>query len=98
MDALAALAELERRYDGPIPEPARRAVLAGSAREAERHAAAAEARFFAGRVRNQVRAIRLRRAAGCRVPDLLADLALYRREWRRWHARARRLLDEADPP
>lgn len=96
MDPLAAMAELERRYDGPIPEMQRRAVLLGSACAAQHHHAAAQARFFAGRLRRQVRAIRLCRADGGVVPGMIADLALYRRECRRWRALARSLQNPAD--
>jgi hypothetical protein len=35
-DPLAALAELERRYDGPIPERLRLIALLGSARAVQR--------------------------------------------------------------
>lgn len=96
MDALAALAELERRYDGPIPEPLRRAALLGSGREVQFRHAAAQAGFFAARARGQIQAIRLRRAAGSLLPGMVADLALYRRERRRWRGLARRLRNEGD--
>ena len=92
MDVLAALAELERRYDGPVPEPLLRAALLGSGPEARRRHAAAQAGFFTERARSQIRATRLRRAAGSFVPGMLADLALYRREARRWRAIAQQAL------
>jgi len=52
-------------------------------------------------VRGQLRAIRARRADGSFYPKMLADLALYRRQHRRWRRLARRLADPqkaADKP
>lgn len=83
------LPHLERFYDGPIPEPLRRAAIAGSARLAEIAAATGEARFFAGLVRRQIEAIRRRRAAGGSDVLMLRDLALYRRERRRFRQMGR---------
>jgi hypothetical protein len=90
-DPLPLLAELERRYDGPVPAPLRRVARLGSAGAARRLAAEGQAAFFAAMVRGQLRAIRLRRADGSFYPALLDDLALYRRERRRWR-RIGRLL------
>jgi hypothetical protein len=93
-DPLPALAELERRYDGAIPETARRVALLGSAGALAARQAAGQFRFFAALAQGQLRAIRLRRADGSFYPTLLSDLALYRREMRRW----RRLQNEAVRP
>jgi hypothetical protein len=83
-DPLPATAELERRYDGPVPPLLRRVARLGSARAARRLEAEGQAAFFTALARGQIRAIRLRRADGSFDPALLADLALYRRERRRW--------------
>jgi hypothetical protein len=93
-DPLRALAALERRYDGAIPEMARRVALAGSENAVIARQAAGQAGFFASLALSQLRAIRKRRADGSLYPGLLADLALYRSERTRW----RRLQNEADNP
>jgi hypothetical protein len=93
-DPLRALAALERRYDGAIPEMARRIALAGSENSVIARQAAGQAGLFAELARVQLRALRRRRADGSLYPGLLADLALYRRERNRW----RRLQNEADNP
>ncbi|HXQ51133.1 MAG TPA: hypothetical protein VN802_08580 [Stellaceae bacterium] len=90
-DPLSALAELERRYDGPIPEPLRLVARLGSPSAARRLHAEAKAAFFAALAKGQIRAIRRRRGAGSLYPALFDDLALYRRERRHWR-RAARLL------
>ena len=50
-DALAALAELERHYDGPIPEPLRLIARTGSAKRALSAEAEGQTRFFAMMIR-----------------------------------------------
>jgi hypothetical protein len=90
-DPLAALAALERRFDGPIPEPLRLMALHGSARAVLLRRARRQEAFFAALIPSQKRAIALRRQDGSFYPALLADLALYRRQKRRWAAIARRL-------
>jgi hypothetical protein len=87
-DPLAALAELERRYDGPIPEPLRRIARHGSGHVVRRLHAAGQAAFFTAMARGQIRAIRLRRRDGSFYPAMLEDLGLYRDERRRWRQRA----------
>lgn len=89
-EPLAALATLERRYDGPIPEPLRQAARLGGAAALRRLEAVGQAAFFKAMVLGQLRAIRRRRADGSFYPALVADLALYRREWRRWRRLAAR--------
>ena len=96
-DPLAETAELERRYDGPVPPPLRLAARLGSARAARRLQAEGQAAFFTAMIRGQLRAIRLRRADGSFYPALLADLALYRRERRRWRRIARLFARDAGP-
>jgi hypothetical protein len=93
-DPLRALAALERRYDGAMPEMALRIALAGSAKIVTARQAAGQAGFFADLARSQLRAIRMRRADGSLYSGLLADLALYRSERNRW----RLLQNEADSP
>jgi hypothetical protein len=76
----------ERRFDGPLPEPLRRALRAGSAHAAARTEVRAELGFLAAGIRSQLASIRaLRASGGCEVA-LRRDLALYRRAWRRWRA------------
>ena len=96
-DPLAALAALERRYDGPIPTAERRQARLGAA--AEIIAAEGQAAFFKSMVLGQLAIIRRRRADGTAYPGLLDDLALYRRGWRRWRrlAEALRAVDDAPP-
>jgi hypothetical protein len=91
-DALAAIANLERCYDGPVPEPLRLIARQGSLAAAQRITAEAQAGFFRQLARGQLRAIRLRRAGASCDRALLADLALYRRQGRAWQ-RALRALD-----
>jgi hypothetical protein len=90
-DPLAALGALARRFDGPIPEPLRLIAQHGSARAVLLRRARRQEGFFAALIRRQLRAIALRRRDGSFYPALLADLALYRRQKRRWVAIARRL-------
>lgn len=92
---LPATAELERRYDGAVPPPLRLAARLGSARAVRRLQAEGQAAFFTAMARGQLRAIRLRRADGSFYPALLADLALYRRERRRWRRIARLFARDA---
>ena len=95
-DALSTLAALEQRYDGPIPEPLLRAARLGSPALAELLLAEGQARFFKGMAQGQLAIIRRRRGDGSLYPGLFADLALYRRRWRAWHCRARRLREALD--
>lgn len=88
-DLLARLAELERCYDGPLPEGVRLAARLGSAEAVERMVAAGEAAFHRSMLLRQIDIIRRRRADGTFYPALLADLRFYRDAWRRWHRRAR---------
>ena len=90
-DPLPAYAELERRYDGAIPPPLRLVARLGSARAVRSLQAEGQAAFFTAMARGQLRAIRLRRADGSFYAAMLADLALYRRERRRWRRIARLL-------
>ncbi|HWG80502.1 MAG TPA: hypothetical protein VN681_12045 [Stellaceae bacterium] len=87
VNPLAALGELERRYNGPVPVPLRQAAQLGSAELARLRHAEAEAAFLKTLLRGQVRLIRRRRDAGSFHPSLLADLRLYRRRWRHWRRR-----------
>ncbi len=90
-DPLPALAELERRYDGPIPEPLLRAAGLGSAALAELLLAEGQARFFKGMAQGQIAIIRRRRKEGSLYPGLVADLVFYRQRWRDWRRRVRAL-------
>ena len=95
-DPLPVHAELERRYDGPIPPPLRLVARLGSVRALRRLEAEGQSAFFTAMARGQLRAIRLRRADGSFYPALLADLALYRRERRRWRRIARLFARETE--
>ena len=89
-EGLAALRDLEATYDGPIPEPARRAAQRGSAALLLMRARA-ESAFFAAMIRGQLATIRRRRADGSFYPALIEDLALYRRQYRAWRRLAAQL-------
>jgi hypothetical protein len=83
-DPLPAYDALECRYDGHIPQHLRLAARLGSAASVRMLHAEGQAAFFTAMARGQLRAIRRRRADGSFYPSMLADLALYRRERRRW--------------
>ncbi len=78
------LAELERRYDGPIPAPLRAAALAGGAERLARRRARADLRVYRSLIRDTIACLRtLRRAPGqpepaTREAALLAHLRWYR--------------------
>ncbi len=90
-DPLAAMAELERRFNGPVPGPLRLLAQHGSAHRVLLLEAEAQAAFFEAMLRGQIALIRRRRADGSFYPALLADLVFYRRHWRHWRRRARLL-------
>jgi hypothetical protein len=95
-DVFNALAELERRYDGPIPETLRRHVHSSAERRL-RIEAQGQADLFAALVWNQVEAIRLARRTGA-IPDyLLADLKLYRQHEFWWRRETQRLAATVTP-
>jgi hypothetical protein len=89
---LAALSDLERRFDGPIPEPLRQATLLGHSLLPLRLLAEAQVCFFASLVRGQVATIRQRRRDGSFYEQLVADLAFYRERRRLWRRELARLL------
>ncbi len=95
--SLAALSELERRFDGPIPEPLRRAALLGQSLLPLRLLAEAQVCFFAALVRGQIATIRQRRRDGSFYEHLLADLAFYRQRRRLWRRELARLHSFAEP-
>ncbi|MGO8919863.1 MAG: hypothetical protein ACLQJR_28520 [Stellaceae bacterium] len=90
-DLLARLAEIERCYDGPVPEGLRLAAHVGSAEGVELLFAAGEEAFYRSMVMRQLEVIRRRRADGSFYAALLEDLRYYRDGWRRWHRRVRAL-------
>jgi hypothetical protein len=90
-DPVAALDWLERRYDGPISETSRRIARCGSETRLRLIEAAGQAEFFRHLARGQIDIIRRRRRDGSFYAALADDLALYRREARRWAKRAREL-------
>ncbi|HEX4113731.1 MAG TPA: hypothetical protein VH020_14455 [Stellaceae bacterium] len=95
--ALGALAALEQRYDGPIPEPLKRIAIHGSAARRSFIEAASQAQFFSAMIRGQLEAIRRSRHGGAIPAGLYADLALYRRR-RHWWRRETARLSAADAP
>jgi len=78
------LAELERRYDGPIPAPLHAAALAGGAERLAHRRARADLRVYRNLIRDTIACLRaLRRAPGQPTPAtreaaLLAQLRWYR--------------------
>ncbi|HEV2546306.1 MAG TPA: hypothetical protein VGU20_03130 [Stellaceae bacterium] len=95
---LAALSELERRFDGPIPELLRRSTLLGHSLLPLRLVAEAQVCFFTSLIRGQIATIRQRRRDGSFYAQLVADLAFYRERrqlWRRELVRLRRLAETA---
>lgn len=86
-DFLASIDDLERRHDGPLAGAARRLARAGSAAALLRLEASGQATFFRHMARRQIALMRARRRDGSFYPALIDDLALYRREARRWRAR-----------
>lgn len=90
-DLLARLAELERCYDGPVPEGLRLTAHLGSAEAVELLFAIGEATFYRTLVTRQLDVIRRRRADGSFYASLLDDLRYYRAAWRQWHRRAHAL-------
>ena len=93
---LAALSDLERRFNGPIPEPLRRVARLGSAEMVDLLEAEGQSAFFGGLFKGQIAIIRQRRANGSFYPALLADLLFYRDHWRYWRNRLRRLRNQPD--
>src|SRR5207248_139916 len=73
---------------GPIPDQARAVARLGTPAMVMLIRARAEAAFFRGMARGQLRAIRRRRADGSAYPALYEDLALYIRHCRAWHGLA----------
>lgn len=90
-DLLARLAELDGRYDGPVPEGLGLAAHLGSAGAVERLFAAGEAAFYKSMVLRQIDIIRRRWADGSFYASLVADLRYYRDGRRQWHRRLRAL-------
>jgi hypothetical protein len=96
---LHRMAELERRFDGPVPEADLSLARLGSVTALKRLQATAETAFFATLVRRQIAAIHRRRAAGSVVPPgLVEDLARYRRQHRAWQRFADDPSDGEAPP
>jgi hypothetical protein len=90
-DALAALAALEHRYSGPIPEGLRLVARLGSAALADYLLAEGQVRFYREMAAGQLALIRRRRADGSFDPRLVADLRYYRGALRHWRRRRRAL-------
>jgi hypothetical protein len=88
-----AMAALEWRYDGPIPEPLRKIARYGSADRRLLLEAEGQADLFAALTRDQIAAIRRARSDGPIPSRLLADLKLYRGQECWWRREADRLRD-----
>lgn len=91
MADLVRVAELERRYDGPIPLHERDAARGINTALCEARGNATMYRRFALR---QIATIRQRRADGTEYPALVNDLRLYLARYRHWNHRARMMGDE----
>lgn len=91
--------ELELRFNGPVPEPLRRAARYGSAMRLAVLEAEGQSAFFRAMTFGQIEIIRRRRREGSFYPTLLTDLGLYRERWRYWRqtAQARRESLDAEP-
>jgi hypothetical protein len=97
---LETLAALERRYDGPIPEPLRQLAYFGSITGQRLAEADGQRDFFTRLVRDQLKALRRARRAGAESAGLAHDLAFYRRRrqwWRREAARLRSIAANRPP-
>lgn len=90
-DVLTALAELERFYDGPIPESLRNGAQYDNFSRHLLIEARAQTDLFAALIRDQIEAIRRARRDGPIPSMLLSDLALYRRQEMLWRREAQRL-------
>jgi hypothetical protein len=90
-DVLSAMAALERRYDGPIPEPLRQIARDGSTDRRLLIEADGQTDFFTSLIRDQIEAIRRARRGGPIPGRLLDDLKLYRRHEFWWRREAQRL-------
>jgi hypothetical protein len=88
-DGLAAIADFERRDDGPIPAELRLVARLGLADIVDRaiFAEGQPAFYCKSMVPGQLRFIRGSRAEGSFYPGLVDDLRTYRQGWRRWHRR-----------
>jgi hypothetical protein len=84
MSALTLLAELENRFNGPIPEPMRAAAEAGGALRVALLQAIADRAYYAQLIADQRMTIYTQELReGAHLRRLLADLKHYKRE----HAR-----------
>lgn len=85
---LDAMAALERRYDGPVPETLRRAARAGGAARLEASEAMSRSALFDRRAQHARAALAGRRQAGG-MPDATAsrDLDHHRRAGLAWRER-----------
>jgi hypothetical protein len=96
-----ALDELHQLYDGPIPPAALAIARFRSPEMVALVRARGEATFFRSMVLGQIKTIRMRGADGTFYPALLADLQLYRQQFRGWNrvaAELRRAIAGRDIP
>ncbi len=98
VEPLAALSELERRFDGPIPRRLRLSARLGGPQQVELLVAEGQTAFFRQMIAGQIATIRQRRRNGSFYPALVADLALYRERWRHWRRRVAKLRGGASDP
>ena len=100
MDTLSHLRELERRFNGPIPDALLMIARLGTPEAVALMAAEANAAFMRHMVRGQITAIRARREDHSFYPSMTVDLAYYRAHWRvaMRHARElRRVIAQFHP-
>ena len=96
-NALSALSDAERAYDGPIPH--RETILAGGAEQQAINTARGQASLFRDQIRDQIKAIRgwpehdhlPPTEHGKRMARLFADLRMYLRQYHWWRGELMRL-------
>lgn len=88
---MTRIADLERAYDGPVPQHLRDTARGINTALCEARGNAAMYRRFALR---QIATIRQRRADGTMFPAALDDLRFYLARYRYWNHRARMMGDE----
>src|SRR5260221_13029871 len=82
---MSILTYLHQLHDGPIPPAALAVARFGSPAMVALLRARGESAFFRSMVLGQIKTIRMRRADGTFYPALLADLQLYRQQFRGWN-------------
>ena len=82
---MSTLQKLHQLYNGPIPTATQALARFGSPEMVALARARGETAFFRSMVLGQVKTVRMCRADGTCYPALLADLQLYRQQFRSWN-------------